>query len=293
MTTSKLPCVGLAMGFALLGVAGLLLVASQTQSGALSMVPERKLVATTPTTDWSVTCPVGTTCCTSMGYTYKCPGVYTTTCTPAILPSCPLPEGSGSSGSGTSSAYGAVLGTYFGTLFAGYGSVIAQVLGMLIFACCYWQKVVEPIVSAKGTLEQRQFQPADDFVTSICQCFDDMWVCIHGLCCPLARMGHTNEVAGILGYWETAALWCCCSTFIPFGPCCLTVYFRMKLKEIMNVKDNVLNDFVIACCCPMLAICQQGTAVDDAMGYEVVGCCDLEWRDPRDQQMMDMADQQY
>jgi Cys-rich protein (TIGR01571 family) len=174
------------------------------------------------------------------------------------------------------------MGAYFGSILSTYGALIAQVVLMLLFACLYWQKVVQPIVEGEGTLEMHKEKfrkQEDDFAVNICQCFDDMWVCLHGWCCPLARMSHTNAVAGILGYWETALVWCCCATFIPLGPCCLTVWFRMKLKEIMNVKDNIFNDIVIACCCPCLSICQQGTAVDRAMGYEVVGCCDLEWND--------------
>merc|ERR1712080_568902 len=60
------------------------------------------------------------------------------------------------------------------------------------------------------------------------------------------------------------------------------VVFRVMLKKIMNIKDNLFFDIIIACCCPCLSICQQGAAVDHAMGYEVVGCCDIEWRSSSD-----------
>lgn len=176
---------------------------------------------------------------------------------------------------------------WLGSLMSSYGSYIFQVLLMLCFAFCYHKKVVESIIEKKGTLEDnmgliqewKRFQQ-EDFTVNICECFVNKWVCLTGCFCPLSRMGHTNEVAGIMGFWETAIIWCCCAFLFPTcGPCCLTVYFRMLLKKIMNVKDNPINDIVIACCCPGLAICQQGQAVDREMGYEMDGCCAYEWLD--------------
>jgi hypothetical protein len=63
------------------------------------------------------------------------------------------------------------------------------------------------------------------------------------------------------------------------------VYWRMRLKEIMGIEDHILNDFCVTLFCPMLSICQQGTAVDIKMGYQVQGCCDLEWADEDDMLM--------
>jgi len=165
------------------------------------------------------------------------------------------------------------------------GSTIGtQLLFMLCFACCYYSNAIKPVLAQRGTLADRPnaFQPngKDDFDTGICGCFDDMWVCIHGFCCPLVRMAHTNAVGGVLGFWESACVWCCCSIFTSgLGTCCLMVYWRKQLKEIMGIEDHLVNDMCITCFCPFLSICQQGTAVDQAMGYEVTGCCTLEQSD--------------
>jgi Cys-rich protein (TIGR01571 family) len=159
-----------------------------------------------------------------------------------------------------------------------------QLLIMIIFMVVYKQKAVDPVVQKLGTLDSRMAnQPDaddDDFENGICDCFSDKWVCIHGLCCPMVRMAHTNAVAGILGYWETACCWCCCHIWTAgLGSMCLMVWFRMRLKQIMKLDDHPINDFCLTLFCPWLSICQQGTAVDAAMGYEVVGCCDLEYYD--------------
>jgi len=159
---------------------------------------------------------------------------------------------------------------------------------MLCFACIYKKNTVDAVISKRGTLAQKMQHHGgpdhDDFENGICDCFEDKWVCIHGLCCPLVRMAHTNAVAGIpgflcfktMGFWESAICWCCCAFFsVNLGPCCLMVYWRMKLKEVMKIDDHVLNDFCVTLFCPMLSICQMSTATDTAMGYEVTGCCDL------------------
>jgi Cys-rich protein (TIGR01571 family) len=165
---------------------------------------------------------------------------------------------------------------------AGGGTTVANLFIMLLFACLYKKKGVDPVIKKRGTLDVRMQRidgdGHDDFENTICECFNDKWVCIHGLCCPLARMAHTNAVAGVMGFWETAFCWCCCSFWsMGLGPCCLMVWFRMRLKAIMKIEDHCFNDFLVTLFCPMLAICQQGTAVDTAMGYEVTGCCDLEF----------------
>jgi len=177
-------------------------------------------------------------------------------------------------------------GTEFtsGTTTASTSTITTQLLLSLCFACCYYSKAVKPLLAQRGTLADRPnaYVPngKDDFEGGIFGCFDDMWVCIHGLCCPLVRMSHTNAVAGVMGFWESALCWCCCSFFTAnLGTCCLMVYWRKQLKEIMGLDDHLVNDMCITLFCPMLSICQQGTAVDQAMGYEVTGCCTLESSD--------------
>jgi Cys-rich protein (TIGR01571 family) len=164
-----------------------------------------------------------------------------------------------------------------------YYTVYSIMLFLLVaFAIMYYFKAVEPVLQQKGELRRnRQFNTqAHDFESGMSECLDDKNTFIHGLCCSTARMAHTNAVAGVLGFWETIAVLCCCAMFIPCGQCCIQVWFRMQLKKIMNVRDNICNDIVITCCCPCLAICQQAQAVDSAMGYEVHCCCDLEWDHP-------------
>merc|ERR1711971_1041758 len=106
-------------------------------------------------------------------------------------------------------------------------------------------------------------------------------------------MGQTNAVAGICGFWESVACWflcgCCTSGF---GTCCLLVYWRMRLKDIMKIEDHCLNDFCVTLFCPFLSICQMGTSVDRAMGYEVTGCCTLDYTGPlaRAADLQDMYD---
>jgi len=177
-------------------------------------------------------------------------------------------------------------GEEFGASFAAEGTtVMTQLVLMICFACCYNSYAVQPVLEAKGTLRAMNLNDAgsDDFENGICECCSDRWVCIHGFCCPLVRMAHTNAVAGVSGFWESVLCFFLCSCMsLGIGPCCLIAYWRMQLKEIMGIADHPLNDFAVTLCCPYLSVCQQGTAVDTKLGYQVVGCCDLEWADDTD-----------
>jgi Cys-rich protein (TIGR01571 family) len=162
----------------------------------------------------------------------------------------------------------------------GWGSSFGSLLISICFAFLYKKNTVDKIVAEKGTLSDRKIPETgdDDFENGICECFDDIWVCIHGLFCPIVRMAHTNEVSGILGFWPTVAAWFCCQVLTGgIGNCCMMVYWRKQLKGIMGIDDNLLCDVFVTCVCPNLSVCQSATAVDRALGYEVVGCCDLEW----------------
>lgn len=161
------------------------------------------------------------------------------------------------------------------------GSMGFQLLIGLCFAFLYNKNAVQSVIKKKGTLDDKDIEGdgSDDFENGIFGCFDDMWVCIHGLCCPLVRMAHTNAVAGIMDFWQTILIYFCCALFTGgIGPCCLTVVWRRHLKEIMQIEDHCFNDLFVTCLCPNLAICQQGTAVDRAMGYEVTGCCNVDFK---------------
>jgi len=174
----------------------------------------------------------------------------------------------------------------FGGSYAAAGiSTIMQLVIMLCFAICYKAYAVDSVLDEKGTLKAMNLPDTgnDDFENGVCECCSDRWVCFHALCFPLVRVAHTNAVAGICGFWESALCWCCCSFMtLGVGPCLLMVYWRQRLKIIMGVNDHPLNDFCVTLLCPLLSIVQMGTAVDTKLGYQVVGCCDLEWRDEED-----------
>jgi len=164
----------------------------------------------------------------------------------------------------------------------GFGSMCFQMCIGVLFAFLYNKQAVEKIIKKTGVLDEDKVENphSDDFETGICGCFDDKWVCIHGLCCPLVRMAHTNAVAGIMDFWTSIFVYFCCAIFTGgIGPCCLMVHWRGQLKHIMRIEDHCFNDVVVTLCLPSLSICQQGTAVDRYMGYEVTGCCDVEYND--------------
>merc|ERR1712224_1019009 len=104
---------------------------------------------------------------------------------------------------------------------AALGNLIHLIIA-ITFACLY-KKSVDEIIDKKGTLKEKNIEDpnSDDFQSGICGCMDNRWVCIHGCCCGLVRLAHTNAVAGMMGFWQTIMLYFCCS-FVPFGPCCLT-----------------------------------------------------------------------
>lgn len=259
-TPSTIACIGMLGGMLLLGLAGTLVILTPSSP----MVDARRLQ-------------------TVLGY------VSATTPRPSSFDSWDSSsssdmslEPSKSSESGSLKSSGPGLEALGSTLSTTFTSTGGQLLLMMIFAFLYNKKVVDVVVQKRGTLLQRmesqEAPDSDDFENGICECMDDKWVCIHGLCCPLVRVAHTNAVAGVCGFWETALCWCCCALWsVNLGPCCLLVYWRMKVKEVMQIEDHVLNDFCITLFCPWLSICQQGTAVDTAMGYEVTGCMNLEF----------------
>jgi len=242
--------------------------------------------------------PTGPTFTVTMAGGLAIPATTTTTATTGTYPSSFDSSDSSSSGSSFESSKSSEpqsfkssglpaeeIGSGWGT--AG-GATAGQLLIMICFALCYNSYAVQPILEARGTLRAMNLPDNgnDDFDNGICECLSDRWVCFHGLCCPLVRMAHTNAVAGVCGFWESVFCWCCCSfSSVGVGTCCLMVYWRMQLKAVMRVTDHALNDLCVTLFCPLLSVCQQATAVDTKLGYQVVGCCDLEWADEQDMLM--------
>jgi len=182
------------------------------------------------------------------------------------------------SSSGSLKSAGAKAESAISSIIAWMGTVGGQVFISILFACLYYKNAVEPVLEREGTIADKEldYQEKDDFDNGICSCFDDKWVCIHGCCCPLVRMAHTNAVAGVCGFWETAFAYICCAIFTAnLGPCCLMIYWRKQVKEVMGIEDHLVNDICCTFFFPYLSLCQQSTAVDREMGYEVTDCCTL------------------
>jgi hypothetical protein len=176
-------------------------------------------------------------------------------------------------------------------------TVTATLCVQVLFGLCYYMKVVKPFgdetmleemndekghgstnrVSQRNDRASRSEGRGFDFDEPITGCMTNRWVCFHGLCCPMVRQAHTNQVAGICGFWETMCCWCCCTwVTLGLGPSCLVVFWRVNLKTLMGFStDDVINDFCISCLCPQLSICQMATTVDRTMDSEVVGVCNI------------------
>lgn len=161
------------------------------------------------------------------------------------------------------------------------GPLTIWLLLQAIWAIMYNKFVASPIKET-GTLDERMdnakmedIEGQQDFNNGFLECHKDKWVCIQGLFCPMVRMAHTNAVSGVCAFWESLWCWCCCSWLtIGIGPCCLVMWWRLRLKNIMKVEESMLQDFCFTMLCPMLSLCQMSTAVDSAMGYQVTGCCE-------------------
>jgi len=176
-------------------------------------------------------------------------------------------------------------------LSAGIGSSMGPLTIWLIlqaiWAILYNKLIVSPLKET-GTLDERMdnakmddIEGQNDFNNGFCECTKDgriqtpKWVFLETLFCPMVRMAHTNAVSGVCAFWETLWCWCCCSWLtIGIGPCCLVIWWRLRLKNIMKVEESVLHDFCGTMLCPMISLCQMSTAVDTAMGYQVTGCCE-------------------
>jgi Cys-rich protein (TIGR01571 family) len=148
----------------------------------------------------------------------------------------------------------------------------------ILFAVLYSRVVTAPLVEG-GKLDKMMTNGPDsgrdDFNTSIFGCFSDRWVCLQGTFCPMVRIAHTNAVTGVCPFWETLWCYCCCAWLtLNMGPCCLLMWWRLRLKNIMKVDESAMNDFCITMFCPQISLCQMSTAADQAMGYQMTGCCE-------------------
>lgn len=157
------------------------------------------------------------------------------------------------------------------------GPLTIGLLLQIIFAILYSRVVTDPIVLS-GRLDDRMVDApssGDDFNNGMFECHKDKWVCFQVLCCPMVRIAHTNAVSGVCPFWESIWCWCFCAfTTVNMGPSCLLMWWRLRLKGIMKVEDNPLNDFFLTLFCPLISLCQMSSATDAAMGYQITGCCE-------------------
>lgn len=260
---SALPAVGMLIGLLLLGFAGVVLITSSTSVGQRRTESGEFLSRQL------------------QGF-----GYITTSRSPSSLDSSDStpsgssfePSKSSFSGSMESSEWNEVFPKILKTWGGSMGYVTFSLLIQFIFGILYSRVVTSPIV-ASGILSERMKDGRDeglnDFSNNICGCFDDRWVCLQGLCCPMVRIAHTNAVSGVCPFWESLWCYCCCAWLtLNIGPFCLLMWWRLRLKSIMKVEENMINDFCVTMLCPQISICQMSSAVDNAMNYQITGCCE-------------------
>lgn len=177
------------------------------------------------------------------------------------------------SGSMESSEWTEVWPKIIRTVGGSMGYLTSSLVLQVLFGILYSRFVTNPI---KETMRLDAGDGGgEDFQNGICQCHKDPWVCIQGLCCPMVRVAHSNAVSGVCPFWESLWCWCCCAWLtLNIGPFCLLMWWRLRLKSIMKVEENMMTDFCVTALCPQVSICQMATAVDNAVGYQVTGCCE-------------------
>jgi len=263
-SSSALPAVGMLAGMLLLGFAGVIVIMPSTSQSELP-VPRagareflsRRLQGFGYITTSKMPSSFDSSDSSSSGSSFE-------------------PSKSLESGSLESSEWNHVLPKVAQTVGGSMGWLTGSLLLQVLFGFVYQKYVTGPILEG-GKLDEQlnENAGATDFTNSIFGCHNDRWVCIQGLCCPMVRIAHTNAVSGVCPFWESLWCWCCCAWLtINIGPFCLLMWWRMRLKTIMRVDENPVNDFCVTMLCPWLSICQMSSAVDNAMGYRVSGCCE-------------------
>lgn len=149
---------------------------------------------------------------------------------------------------------------------------ILHVVAILIYAYFYNSKLVAKVVP----MQVHKLSKGDDhFEDGFAECLVRPHYCLMVLFCSEVRQAHTNDSAGICGFWtsmiviifsQLCLLPCC-------GPCCLNVYFRMHLKDMLGIEDSFCHDYVAALIFMPCSIGQQAIAIDTTLDYHVQCCC--------------------
>jgi len=259
-TSSPLPAVGMIAGMLLLGFAGVMVVMSpESTSAGKGAFLDRRLYG--------------------FGYitTSRAPSSFDSSDSSSSASSFE-PSKSSEFQSLESSEWQAVWPKISSMSGSHMGALTGSLLIQIAFAVLYFRVVTTPIMDMGKLDERMQNNPGgrgDDFDNGICECHKNKWVFFQGLCCPMVRIAHTNAVSGVCPFWESLWCWFCCSWLtLNIGPFCLLMWWRLRLKNIMKVEENAMNDFCITMFCPLISLCQMSAATDSAMGYQVTGCCE-------------------
>lgn len=143
------------------------------------------------------------------------------------------------------------------------------------FAILYKMWVVDMI----PPLSQRPISVDEDFRQDIfaCTATGNVQLCLHATFCCQCRAAHTWHVAGVCEYWP--ALFLLCFAGMTKFACCVDsfvyAYFRMKLKDKLGIRRNVVMDVLYSMFCPCCAVGQEAMAVDAELGTHVECCCRL------------------
>mmetsp|Transcript_60431 Transcript_60431/g.107701 ORF Transcript_60431/g.107701 Transcript_60431/m.107701 type:complete len:260 (-) Transcript_60431:151-930(-) len=156
---------------------------------------------------------------------------------------------------------------YTPIIFCGYGSEMMAYIIHGMFALCFASMYKINVVDKCPEMHQQQPTGKDDFKDGLCDCWMRGNLPCMLIFCPFIRQAHTTETAGIFPFWYTFFLYvfsvgCCCQL-------CLTVFFRMQLKNHMGIRDHCLNDWCVSWACWWCVIGQMALNVDDLMEYEV------------------------
>jgi len=190
-----------------------------------------------------------------------------------------------------------------GFIFVIFALQAVVVIGQIVWACQYQQKVTQQRGALRDGIQQCNSM-SGDFATGPFGCFDDMQYCLHASFCSPCRAGDTYQAAGISTYWNVIGLYfgaSLCGTIctvilntiyaavvgvktnLPgsnFATCLFMGLFfyqkRRTLREKLggeNSKVNAAQDFILWALCGCCMVAQEAMEVDRSMGVRVECCC--------------------
>jgi len=106
-------------------------------------------------------------------------------------------------------------------------------------------------------------------------CFATPRMCCIACCFPAIRWADSVDMANLQSFWTAVAMWWVLSLFnlfVGFGFALVTAvlgaYHRQKIRAIFSIESGtpktIALDFFAYCCCPCVAITQEGRTLEDA-----------------------------